>query len=128
MRSSGAPSADQREAVRRAHHEAVEYDTVSVAGPERLGDGVAVPDPVQELAADRVEAHARELAGEVDRRGAVFRRISAGLDRPGPRYGSVEALVEGRLAALVPQDVAIDLERVAFVAVAIGVARGLGAG
>ena len=113
------------EAVRRADHEAVEHDTVSVAGPERLGDGVAVPDPVQELAADGVEADARELAGEVVRRGAVFRCIAAGLDRPGPRDGGVEALVEGRLAALVPQGVAIDLERVAFVAVAIGVARRL---
>ena len=113
------------EAVRRADHKAVEDDAVAVAGPERLGDGVAVPDPVQELAADRVEAHVRELAREVVRGGTIPRTIAAGLDRPGPRDGGVEALVESGLAALVPQDVAVDAERVALVAEAIGVARRL---
>ena len=110
------------EAVGRADHEAVQHDPIARAGPERLGDGVAVPDPVQELAADRVEADAFELAGEVVGRGAIVRPVAGGLDRPGPRDGGIEALVEGRLAALVPQDVAIDAECRALVAEPVGVA------
>ena len=80
---------------------------------------------MQELTADGVEAHAFELAGEVVGRSAVVRPVAAGLHRPGPRDGSVEALVQRGLAALVPQDVAVDAERLAVVAVAVGVARGL---
>ena len=96
-----------------------------LARPQRLGHGIAVPDPVQELAAERVEAHVRELPGEVVRRGAVQRTIAAGLHRPGPGDGGVEALVQRRLAALVPKHVAKDAERRPVVAEAVCVARRL---
>ena len=113
------------EAVGRAHGEAVEHHAIARAGPERLGDGVAVPDPVQKLTAYGVEAHPFELAGEVGGRGPIVRPVAAGVDSPGPRDGGIEALVQRRLAALVPQDVAVDAERLALVAVAVGVARRL---
>ena len=80
---------------------------------------------MQELAANGIEAHAFQLADEVVGRGAIVRPIATGLDCPGPRDGGIETLVEGRLAALVPQDVAVDAERRALVAVALGIARGL---
>ena len=77
------------EAVRRAHRETVEHDAVCVAGPERLGDGEAVPDPVQKLTADGVEAHARKLAREVVGRRAVLGMVAPGFDGPGPRDGGI---------------------------------------
>ena len=94
-------------------------------GPRAPRRWRTVPDPVQQLAADRVEAHVGELAGERIRGGAITRAIPAGLDRPGPCDGGVQTLVESRLAALVPQDIAVDAKRLALVAVALGIARRL---
>ena len=80
---------------------------------------------MQELPAYRVEVEGLKLHLEALGGGLVVRAVAAGLDHPRSRDRGVEALIEGGLAALVAQDVAVDAQRVALVAPGIGVTRGL---
>ena len=120
-RAGGRPA----EAIGRAHDQIGEHDAAFVAAPDRLGDGVAIPDAVQQLAANRVEVEGVELRGQVLGGVAVAAFFAAGLDRPWARDRGVETLIERGLAALVAQDVAIDAQRIAIVAPRIGIAGGL---
>ena len=110
------------EPLGRAHLDRVDDDPASVPCPEDLGHGVSEPHGVKELPADRVEVDGLQHLLQALGRGLVRAALAVRLHGPGPGGHGVQPLVQGGLAPLVPQDVAVLQQDPGVLVVVVGVA------